>query len=114
MVSSRNFSASTWLSVGLHPLQSNLVPVGRRRTATTNTKNSYINEATMNPFKGAVSHHDAEVVELRTDPELSTAYLKVASESLGDPDNHAAALLALQAVTEAGNLSRLPSARPQT
>ncbi|HHL4078292.1 MULTISPECIES: hypothetical protein [unclassified Burkholderia] len=68
----------------------------------------------MNPSNGAVSHHDAEVVELRTDPELSAAYLNVAAESLGDPDNHAAALLALQAVIEAGNLSRLPAARPQT
>ncbi len=68
----------------------------------------------MNPSKGAVSHHDAEIVELRTDPGLAAAYLKAAAESLGDPDNHAAALLALQAVIEAGDLSGLPSTGPQT
>ncbi|AZQ54680.1 hypothetical protein [Burkholderia cenocepacia] len=68
----------------------------------------------MNPLKGTISHHDAEVVELRTDPGLTAAYLKVAAKSLGDPDNHAAALLALQAVTEAGNLFHLIPARPKT
>ncbi|MDN7426116.1 hypothetical protein [Burkholderia sp. AU45388] len=68
----------------------------------------------MNPSHGAVSHHDAEIVELRTDPGLAAAYLKVAAESLDGPDNHAAAVVALQAVIEAGNLSGLPSAGPQT
>ncbi|KWE35114.1 addiction module antidote protein [Burkholderia territorii] len=46
----------------------------------------------MNKVKGAVSHHDAEVAELGADRELAVAYLRVAMESLDDPDNRAAAL----------------------
>ncbi|TDA47029.1 transcriptional regulator, partial [Burkholderia pyrrocinia] len=52
----------------------------------------------MNKLKGAVSHHDAEVAELGADRELAVAYLRVAMESLDDPDNRAAALLALRTV----------------
>lgn len=49
----------------------------------------------------AVSHHDREVVELRADRELAVEYLKAAMESLDDPDNRAAGLLALRTVAEA-------------
>jgi probable addiction module antidote protein len=58
-------------------------------------------EATMSKFKGAVSHHDAEVAELRADHALAVEYLKAAMESLDDPENRAAGLLALRTVAEA-------------
>jgi probable addiction module antidote protein len=49
----------------------------------------------------AVSHHDRELAELRADRELAVEYLKAAMESLDDPDNRAAGLLALRTVAEA-------------
>lgn len=49
----------------------------------------------------AVSHHEREVAELRADRELAVEYLKAAMESLDDPDNRAAGLLALRTVAEA-------------
>ena len=51
--------------------------------------------------KAAVSHHEAEVRELRADPELAVAYLKAAMASLDDPEDRAAGLLALRTVAEA-------------
>jgi probable addiction module antidote protein len=50
---------------------------------------------------GAVSHHVREVAELRTDRDLAVEYLKAAMESLDDPDDRAAGLLALRTVAEA-------------
>ncbi|WP_229218064.1 addiction module antidote protein [Rugamonas apoptosis] len=55
----------------------------------------------MGKLKGLVSHHEAEVAELRADRELAVEYLKAAMESLDDPDNRAAGLLALRTVAEA-------------
>jgi hypothetical protein len=55
----------------------------------------------MNKLKGAVSHHDAEVAELRADRDLAVEYLKAAMESLDNPDDRAAGLLALRTVAEA-------------
>jgi len=55
----------------------------------------------MSKLKASVSHHDAEVAELRADRELATQYLKAAMESLDDPNDRAAALLALRTVAEA-------------
>jgi len=52
-------------------------------------------------LKGVVSHHDREVAELRADPALAAEYLKAAMESLDDPDDRAAGLLALRTVAEA-------------
>ena len=52
-------------------------------------------------LKAVVSHHDREVVELRADRELAVAYLKAAMESLDNPDDRAAGLLALRTVAEA-------------
>jgi probable addiction module antidote protein len=49
----------------------------------------------------AVSHHKREVAELRADHELAVQYLKAAMESLDDPDDRAAGLLALRTVAEA-------------
>ncbi|WP_041656293.1 addiction module antidote protein [Azoarcus sp. KH32C] len=55
----------------------------------------------MSKLKGVVSHHEAELAELRADRELAIEYLKAAMESLDDPDNRAAGLLALRTVAEA-------------
>ena len=55
----------------------------------------------MSKLKGVVSHHDAEVSELRADRELAVEYLKAAMESLDNPDDRAAGLLALRTVAEA-------------
>ena len=55
----------------------------------------------MNRLKGAVSHHDSEVAELRANRELAVEYLKAAMESLDNPDDRAAGLLALRTVAEA-------------
>jgi probable addiction module antidote protein len=49
----------------------------------------------------AVSHHEREVAELRADRELAAAYLKAAMESLDDPEDRAAGLLALRTIAEA-------------
>lgn len=52
-------------------------------------------------IKAAVSHHEREVAELRADHELAVEYLKAAMESLDDPNERAAGLLALRTVAEA-------------
>ena len=53
-------------------------------------------------MKAAVAHHAREVAELRADRELAVEYLKAAMESLDDPDDRAAGLLALRTIAEAG------------
>lgn len=50
---------------------------------------------------GAVPHHELEVAELRADRDLAVEYLKAAMQSLDDPANRAAGLLALRTVAEA-------------
>jgi probable addiction module antidote protein len=55
----------------------------------------------MSKLTGLVSHHETEVAELRADRELAVEYLKAAIESLNDPDDRAAGLLALRTVAEA-------------
>ncbi|MBI5332993.1 MAG: putative addiction module antidote protein [Burkholderiales bacterium] len=55
----------------------------------------------MNKLEGAVPHHEAEIAELRADRQLAVEYLKAAMESLDDPDDRAAGLLALRTVAEA-------------
>ena len=51
--------------------------------------------------KAAVAHHVREGAELREDRDLAVEYLKAAMESLDDPDDRAAGLLALRTVAEA-------------
>ena len=51
--------------------------------------------------KAAVSHHEREVAELRADRGLAVEYMKAAMESLDNPDDRAAGLLALRSVAEA-------------
>jgi len=48
-----------------------------------------------------VSHHETEIEELRLDRDLAVEYLKAAMESLDDPDDRAAGLLALRTIAEA-------------
>ena len=55
----------------------------------------------MSKISAAVSHHEAELAELRADRELAVAYLKAAMESLDNPQDRAAGLLALRTVAEA-------------
>ncbi len=55
----------------------------------------------MKKLVGTVSHDEREIDELRDDRALAVAYLKVAMESLDDPNDRAAGLLALRAIVEA-------------
>jgi probable addiction module antidote protein len=55
----------------------------------------------MRQLKAMTSHHACEVEELRADRLLAVEYLKSAMESLDDPDERAAGLLALRTVAEA-------------
>lgn len=65
----------------------------------------------MKKLVGAVSHHEWEVKELRKDREFAVEYLKVALESLEDPENRGASLLMLRALAEAyGGLAKVAAA----
>jgi probable addiction module antidote protein len=55
----------------------------------------------MSKLQGVVSHHERELAELRADRELAVEYLRVAMQSLDNPQGRAAGLLALRAVAEA-------------
>jgi hypothetical protein len=55
----------------------------------------------MNAVKAVVSHHQREIAELRADRELGTAYLKAATETLGNSEHRGGGLLALSAIKEA-------------
>lgn len=64
----------------------------------------------MTKLKGTVSHHAREVAELGADRDLAVAYLKAAMQSLDDPQERAAGLLALRTVAEAyGGLAMVAS-----
>lgn len=52
-------------------------------------------------IKAAVSHHEREVAEFHANRELAVEYLKAAMESLDNPDDRTAGLLALRTVAEA-------------
>lgn len=61
--------------------------------------------------KAAVSHHEREIAELRADRELAVEYLKAAMQSLDDPEDRAAGLLALRTIAEAyGGLGAVAAA----
>jgi probable addiction module antidote protein len=55
----------------------------------------------MRRLGSAVSHHDAEVAELRADHALAVEYLKAAMEALDNPEERAGGLLALRTIAEA-------------
>lgn len=65
----------------------------------------------MSKLKAVVSHYDAEIAEMRADRELAVEYLKAAMDSLDNPDDRAAGLLALRTVAEAyGGLGAVAAA----
>lgn len=55
----------------------------------------------MTHLKGAISHHEREIAELRADRDLASEYLKAVIEALDHPDSRPAGLLALRTVAEA-------------
>lgn len=55
----------------------------------------------MKTYKAGVPYHEWEVKQLRKDPEFAVEYLKVALESLDDPNDRGASLLMLRALAEA-------------
>jgi probable addiction module antidote protein len=55
----------------------------------------------MRKLGSAISHHDAEVAELRADHALAVEYLKAAMEALDNPDERSGGLLALRTIAEA-------------
>jgi probable addiction module antidote protein len=64
----------------------------------------------MRKIKASRSHREAEIAELAADRELAAEYLKAALESLDDPQDRAAGLLALRRVAEAyGGLGAVAS-----
>jgi len=56
---------------------------------------------TKNKIIGAISHHEWEVKELRTDRKFAIAYAKAAVESLSNPNERGGSLLMLRALAEA-------------
>lgn len=55
----------------------------------------------MKELKGALPYNEWEIELLRSDPEVAVEYLKVAMESLDNPEERAGSLRALRAVAEA-------------
>jgi probable addiction module antidote protein len=55
----------------------------------------------MKHFAASSPYHEWEVELLRSDQELATEYLKVALESLNDPEERGGSLLMLRALAEA-------------
>ncbi len=60
----------------------------------------------MSKLDGVVSHHEREVAELRADRERAVEYLKAAVDSLDNPDDRAAGLLALRNMAAEAGSSR--------
>jgi probable addiction module antidote protein len=55
----------------------------------------------MKKYAAGIPYHDWEVEKLRSDRELGVEYLKVALESVDQPEERAGSLLALRAIAEA-------------
>lgn len=55
----------------------------------------------MEKLKGLTSHHECELEELKIDQELAIIYLRMALESMDDPENRPGALLALRNILQA-------------
>lgn len=55
----------------------------------------------MKTYKAGIPYHEWEVKQLRSNPDLGVEYLKVALESLQDPNDRGASLLMLRAIAEA-------------
>ena len=55
----------------------------------------------MKAYKAGIPYHDWEVEKLRSDPELAVECLKLALESLNNPDERGGSLLTLRSLAEA-------------
>jgi len=55
----------------------------------------------MKTYKAGIPYHDWEVEKLRSDPELAVECLKLALESLNNPEERGGSLLTLRSLTEA-------------
>jgi probable addiction module antidote protein len=55
----------------------------------------------MKTYKAGIPYHDWEVGKLRSDPELAVECLKLALESLNNPDERGGSLLTLRSLAEA-------------
>lgn len=55
----------------------------------------------MRAYKAGIPYHEWEVEKLRSDPELAVECLKVALESLDNPDERGGSLLMLRSLAEA-------------
>ncbi|HEY1804000.1 MAG TPA: hypothetical protein VGG45_05925 [Terracidiphilus sp.] len=62
----------------------------------------------MKKYAASVPYHEWEVKQLRKDSKFAVEYLKVALESLHDPDDRGVSLVMLRAITEAyGGLGKI-------
>ena len=55
----------------------------------------------MKTYKAGIPYHEWEVEKLRKDPEFAVEYLKLALESLDDPEDRSVSLIMLRALAEA-------------
>jgi probable addiction module antidote protein len=55
----------------------------------------------MKTYKAGIPYHEWEVEKLRKDPEFAVEYLKLALESLDDPEDRGVSLIMLRAIAEA-------------
>lgn len=55
----------------------------------------------MKKHLAGIPYHEWEIEQLRKDPEFAVEYLKVALESMTDPDERGGSLLMLRALAEA-------------
>jgi len=55
----------------------------------------------MKTYKAGIPYHEWEVEKLRKDPEFAVEYLKLALESLDDPEDRGVSLIMLRALAEA-------------
>ncbi len=55
----------------------------------------------MKKYKAGIPYHEWEIKQLRSNPDLGVEYLKVALESLNEPDGRGGSLLMLRALAEA-------------
>ncbi len=55
----------------------------------------------MKKYKAGIPFHEWEIKQLRSNPDLGVEYLKVALESLNEPDGRGGSLLMLRALAEA-------------
>jgi probable addiction module antidote protein len=82
-----------------------VVPKEHKRQISTQQKNIGLTgkkgAIMTKKIEAVVSHYQREIEELRADRDLAAAYLKLALQSLDDPNDRAAGLLALRSVAEA-------------